>query len=124
MGSTTLADGTLVEYLDFLPDFFLNGDKPDTRSGDYNNPAAVLGVTPPNGQRIRVFAMGEGALKGAPMLSAAKAGYKWKLAAFEKTPVRTRAVYQVRSLQRRIDSMVLRRFRLDRRAGVRFLLLT
>ena len=86
MGSTTLADGTLVEYLDFLPDFFLNGDKPDTRSGDYNNPAAVLGVTPPNGQRIRVFAMGEGALKGAPMLSAAKAGYKWKLAAFEKTP--------------------------------------
>ncbi|HKP70846.1 MAG TPA: cytochrome c biogenesis protein ResB [Pyrinomonadaceae bacterium] len=86
LGSATLPDGTLVEYLDFLPDFFLNGDKPDTRSGDYNNPAAVLGVTPPNGQRVRVFAMGEGALKGAPMLSAAKAGYKWKLGAFEKTP--------------------------------------
>ena len=86
MGSTTLADGTLVEYLEFLPDFFLNGDKPDTRSGDYNNPAAVLGVTPPNGQRMRVFAMGESASKGAPMLSAAKAGYKWKLTAFEKTP--------------------------------------
>ena len=86
MGSTTLADGTFVEYLEFLPDFFLNGDKADTRSGEYNNPAAVLGVTPPNGQRIRVFAMGEGAMKGAPMLSAAKAGYKWKLAAYEKTP--------------------------------------
>ena len=86
MGSTTLADGTLVEYLEFLPDFFLNGDKPDTKSGEYNNPAAVLGVTPPNGQRIRVFAMGEGATKGAPMLSAPKAGYKWKLAAYEKSP--------------------------------------
>lgn len=86
MGSTTLADGTKIEYEEFLPDFFLNGDKPDTRSGEYNNPAAVLGVTPPGGSRVRVFAMGESASKGAPMLSAPKAGYKWRLAEFEKTP--------------------------------------
>jgi cytochrome c biogenesis protein len=86
MGSTTLADGTKIEYDEFLPDFFLNGAKPDTRSGEYNNPAAVLGVTPPNGERIRVFAMGSGAMKGAPMLSAPKAGYKWELADYEKAP--------------------------------------
>lgn len=87
MGSTTLADGTEVQYEEFLPDFFLNGDKPDTRSGEYNNPAAVLSVTPPGGQRTRVFAMGAAASLNAPMLSAPKAGYKWKLVEFEKTPL-------------------------------------
>jgi cytochrome c biogenesis protein len=85
-GSATLANGTKVEYEEFLPDFFLNGDKPDTRTGEYNNPAAVLNVTPPGGSRIRVFAMGEGVMKGAPMLSAPKAGYKWRLAEYEKSP--------------------------------------
>ena len=87
MGSATLADGTNVQYEEFLPDFFLNGDKPDTRSGEYNNPAAVLSVVPPEGQRIRVFAMGASATRNAPMLSAPKAGYKWKLTDFEKTPL-------------------------------------
>ena len=86
LGSTTLADGTTVEYEDFLPDFFLNGDKPDTRSGEYNNPAAILSVTPPGGQRMRVFAMGGAAAKNAPMLSAPKAGYKWSLNDYEKSP--------------------------------------
>lgn len=85
-GSVQLADGTLVEYEEFLPDFFLNGDKPDTRSGEYNNPAAILGVTPPGGQRIRVIAMGAGIAQSAPMLSAPKAGYKWGLSGYEKSP--------------------------------------
>src|SRR4029453_18192022 len=65
MGSTTLAEGTTIEYEEFLPDFFLNGNKPDTRSGEYNNPAAVLGVTPPSGERVRVFAMGDSASRAA-----------------------------------------------------------
>ncbi len=86
LGSATLGDGTLIEYTEFLPDFFLNGDKPDTRSGEYNNPAALLNVTPPGGQRVRVFAMGGARAAAAPMLSAPKAGYKWGLAAFEKSP--------------------------------------
>jgi cytochrome c biogenesis protein len=85
-GAKTLADGTYVEYEEFLPDFFLNGDKPDTRSGEYNNPAAILGVTPPGGQRIRVIAMGGRAAQNAPMLSAPKAGYTWGLSSFEKSP--------------------------------------
>jgi len=87
LGSTTLADGTKIEYEEFLPDFFFNGDKPDTRSGEYNNPAAVLGVTQPGGQRMRVFAMGGAAAENAPMLSAPKAGYKWSLVSYEKSPL-------------------------------------
>ena len=86
LGSATLADGTKIEYEEFLPDFTFNAEgKPDTRSGQYNNPVALLGVTPPGAERIRVFAfagnVGENIPVGAP-----KAGYKWKLANFEKSP--------------------------------------
>lgn len=86
LGETTLADGTKVEYEEFLPDFSFNAEgKPDTRSGEYNNPVALLGVTPPGGERVRVFAfagnVGENMPVGAP-----KAGYKWKLADYEKSP--------------------------------------
>lgn len=84
MGSTTIPDGTTIEYEEFLPDFFLNGDKPDTRTGDYNNPVAVLGVTPPNGERIRVFAFAAN-VDNIPV-GAPKAGYKWKLTGYEKSP--------------------------------------
>ena len=85
-GSTTLTDGTKVEYEEFLPDFTFNAEgKPDTRSGEYNNPAAVLGVTPPQGERVRVFAFGGNMPANAP-ISAPKAGYKWKLAGYEKSP--------------------------------------
>lgn len=87
MGMTTLPNGTKVEYEEFLPDFSFNAEgKPDTRSGEYNNPAAVLGVTPPGGERIRVFAFAGAAAQNAPMLSAPKAGYKWNLAGYEKSP--------------------------------------
>jgi len=86
MGSTPIADGTKIEYDEFLPDFTFNAEgKPDTRSGEYNNPAAVLGVTPPGGERMRVFAFGGNMPENAPV-SAPKAGYKWKLADYEKAP--------------------------------------
>ncbi len=85
-GESTLGDGTKVEYEEFLPDFTFNADgKPDTRSGEYNNPVAILGVTPPGGERVRVFAFGGNMPDNAPV-SAPKAGYKWKLANYEKSP--------------------------------------
>lgn len=85
LGSTTLPDGTKVEYEDFQPDFVFGPDgKPDSKSGDYNNPVAVLGVTQPGAERIRVFAFA-GNVDNIPV-GAPKAGYKWKLAAFEKSP--------------------------------------
>ena len=86
-GSTALADGTKIEFTDFEPDFtFGKGGEPDTRSGDYNNPVAVLNVTPPGSERIRVFAFAQKLADNIPV-GAPKAGYKWRLAEFEKTPL-------------------------------------
>lgn len=86
LGSTELPDGTLVEWVEFLPDFFFNGDKPDTRSGDYNNPVVVLNVTPPNAERVRVYAFAADLGDAAPV-SAPKAGYQWHLKEYEKAPL-------------------------------------
>ena len=85
-GSKTLEDGTVVKYDEFLPDFTFNRDgQPDTRSSDYNNPVAVLSVTPKNEQPVRVFAFAGEVSSNIPV-GAAKAGYKWKLQEYEKSP--------------------------------------
>lgn len=85
-GSETLDDGTLVKYDGFFPDFTFNASgQPDTRSKDYNNPAAMLSVTPKNGQPVRVFAFSGNVADDIPV-GAPKAGYKWKLASFQKSP--------------------------------------
>jgi cytochrome c biogenesis protein len=85
-GASTLADGTNIEYTEFLPDFSFNSEgKPDTRSPDYNNPVAVLNVTPPNAERLRVFAFAGNIADNIPV-GAPKAGYKWRLLDFEKVP--------------------------------------
>lgn len=86
-GSTTLADGTKIDFSDFQPDFVMGKDgQPDTRSGDYNMPAAILDVTPVGGERTRVFAMPAKIADNIPM-GKAKLGYKWRLAEFEKSPL-------------------------------------
>ncbi|MGD9589579.1 MAG: cytochrome c biogenesis protein ResB [Pyrinomonadaceae bacterium] len=86
MGSATLPDGTLVEYDQFLPDFTFNAEgKPDTRTGEYNNPVAVLNVTPPGEARTQVFAFGTGLADNIPV-GAPKLGYKWRLSEYEKSP--------------------------------------
>lgn len=86
-GSTALADGTKIDFADFEPDFTFGQDgKPDTKSGDYNNPVAVLNVTPPGGEKTRVFAFAQKLADNIPV-GAPKAGYKWRLAEFEKTPL-------------------------------------
>ncbi|MEJ7846821.1 MAG: cytochrome c biogenesis protein ResB [Pyrinomonadaceae bacterium] len=86
MGSATLADGTNVQYDEFLPDFAFKSDgKPGTKSGQYNKPVAVLNVTPPQGDRTRVFAFAGKVADNIPV-GAPKAGYKWRLMEFEKTP--------------------------------------
>lgn len=86
LGSSTLQDGTNVEFAEFMPDFVFNNEgKPDTRSGEYNNPVAVLNVTPPDGERTRVFAFAGNIAENIPV-GAPKAGYKWRLANYEKSP--------------------------------------
>lgn len=86
-GSTTLADGTKVDFEQFLPDFTFNAEgKPDTKTGEYNNPAAVLNVTSPTGEKTRVFAFATNVSDKIPV-GAPKAGYKWRLSSFEKSPL-------------------------------------
>ncbi len=84
-GSAELPDGKKIEYEAFFPDFsFVNG-QPDTRSAEYNNPAVVLNVTSPDGEKTRVFAFANKIADNIPV-GAPKVGYKWRLASFEKSP--------------------------------------
>ena len=84
--SVNLPDGTNVEYVDFLPDFaFDQNGKPASRTADYNNPAVVLDITKPNGEKSKAYAFGMKLPDSAPV-GAAVAGYKWHLADFEKVP--------------------------------------
>ena len=85
-GSTSLADGTKVDFAEFQPDFTFGPDgKPSTKTGDFNNPVAVLNVTPNGGEAQRVFAFAQKLADNMPV-GAPKLGYKWRLAEFEKAP--------------------------------------
>jgi len=85
-GETNLPDGTKIKHEMFLPDFSMQGNQLTTRSADFNNPVAVLSVTPPNGQTERVFAFANKLPDNAP-INAPKAGYRWRMASFEKSPI-------------------------------------
>jgi cytochrome c biogenesis protein len=82
-GSAKLADETVIEYLNFFPDFILQGANPDTASDEYNNPAAQLGITTPDGQAKMVYAFASDVPDNAPV-GAPFGGYKFKLKSFEK----------------------------------------
>ncbi|MBE7516390.1 MAG: cytochrome c biogenesis protein ResB [Chloracidobacterium sp.] len=84
--STTLVDGTKVTFSEFQPDFTFGSDgKPTTRSGDYNNPVAILTVKPDGQPAQSVFAFAQKLGDNVPV-AAPKLGYKWHLANFEKVP--------------------------------------
>lgn len=86
-GSTTLQDGTKIDFENFQPDFTIGqGGQPDSQSGDYNNPAAILKVTTPAGEQKTVYAFAMELPTGAPV-GAPFGGYKYRLADFEKVPV-------------------------------------
>lgn len=86
-GSTTLADGTRIDFENFQPDFTIGpGGKPDSNSGDYNNPAAILQVTTPTGEQKTVYAFAMELPSGAPV-GAPFGGYKYRLVDFEKVPI-------------------------------------
>lgn len=88
---TTLADGTRVHYLEFNPDFQAgqNG-RPGMASGEYNNPAAHLEITTPNGERREAWAFTENFIKTineAPFMKSAflaSSGWQITLTDFEK----------------------------------------
>jgi cytochrome c biogenesis protein len=83
--STTLPDGTKIHYEAFFPDFTLVGGKPDTRSGNYNNPAVKLIIETPQGENKSAYAFAAQLADNMPV-GAAVAGYKFRLADYEKSP--------------------------------------
>jgi cytochrome c biogenesis protein len=86
LGSTTLADGTKLEYVEFMPDFRLANGKASTESGEYNNPAALLRVTTPDGQRLQAYAFNQRMADNAPFAKQPVGGYTYRLLDFEKAP--------------------------------------
>ncbi len=82
----TLPDGTHIQYADFSPDFRLAGGRVATASQDYNNPAAILSLTTPAGERLRAYAFSKPLPDGAPV-GAPVGGYKFRLTDFEKVPL-------------------------------------
>lgn len=85
-GTTVLPDGTKVIYESFFADFVINKGKPDTRSKDYNNPAVLLNIETPQGERKQAYAFAVKLPDNAPV-GAPVAGYKWRLTDFEKVPL-------------------------------------
>jgi cytochrome c biogenesis protein len=84
-GAATLPDGTKIQFTNFHPDFTMAGGQPTTASGEYNNPAAQLNVTTPTGEQQRAYAFAQ-ELPGSAPVGRAVAGYKFRLASFEKVP--------------------------------------
>lgn len=85
-GTANLADGTLIEYSTFTPDFVMKGGQPSTKSGDYVNPAVILDVTPAGGEKTKVYAFANKLPDNAP-IAAPKAGYRWQMVEYRKSPV-------------------------------------
>lgn len=85
-GSASLPDGTRLDYVQFFPDFRMINGRPDTASGEYNNPAAQLKITTPLGQENVAFAFARALPTEAPVAGPV-GGYRFQLLDFEKVPL-------------------------------------
>ena len=85
-GTTTLADGTRVEFKDFMANFTVNGNNTEAGEGTYTLPAAILSVTPRNGSPTVARAFTPEMAERAPFAKQPVAGYTWRLVDFEKAP--------------------------------------
>ena len=86
-GAGQLPDGTRIEFTAFQPDFTIGQmGGPDSASGDYNNPAAILKVTTPQGEQKTVYAFAKEVPANAPV-GAPFGGYQYRMSDFEKVPL-------------------------------------
>lgn len=82
-GSVVLADGTQVEFAEFRGNFRIGREDLNEDTSDYLNPAAVLNVTPPGGERHAAYAFGP-QMANIPVANKPVGGYTFQLADFEK----------------------------------------
>lgn len=82
-GSTTLADGTIIKFVDFRANFSLAKENINENSTGYKNPAAILEVTQSNSSPQTVYAFEE-KMKELPVADKLIGGYKFQLLDFEK----------------------------------------
>ncbi|MCA1817198.1 MAG: cytochrome c biogenesis protein ResB [Acidobacteria bacterium] len=82
-GAVNLSDGTQIKFVDFESDFTMAGGQIASASGEYNNPAAILAVRGADGAQSRAYAFAQELPPNAPV-GRAVAGYKFRLAGFEK----------------------------------------
>ncbi len=82
-GSINLPNGTHLALADFRADMSLGADE-NADTSDYRNPAAVLNVTPAQGQAERAFAFPPAMAENAPIAKRAVGGYTYRLIGFEK----------------------------------------
>ncbi|MEP7271020.1 MAG: cytochrome c biogenesis protein ResB [Acidobacteriota bacterium] len=94
-GEARLPDGTLIRYVEFNPDFTVDGRRQvqvGPGAGTYNEPAAHLEVVKPNGQRAEAWAFTQkfiDQMQSAPFMQAnffEAAGLRFTLLDFEKVP--------------------------------------
>ncbi len=82
-GSTTLADGTKINFKEFRGNFRIGQEDPDENTSEYPNPAAVLQVSQPNGSPQTAYAFGP-QMANIPVAGKPVAGYTYQLVDFEK----------------------------------------
>lgn len=87
-GTATLADGTRVEFRDFDAKFSMGGQGQQMEEKVvYQNPAAILAVTPPSGGApVRAIAFTPQMAESAPFARQPVKGYTWRLVSYEKVP--------------------------------------
>ncbi len=82
-GSTTLADGTTIKFVDFRGNFNLGQENPNEDTSAYPNPGAILQVTAKDGAPETAYAFGKN-VGNIPVASNRVAGFTFQLADFEK----------------------------------------
>ncbi len=82
--SARLSDGTVVKFAGFFSDFVLKGSRGDSKSPEYNNPAAAVQLINATGEAAAGFAFPPEASGAGPMVGRTLGGYHVELVEFEK----------------------------------------